>query len=193
MRPCEISARAHLHGVLQINAYSYPQVQVPQPVGLPSVVAAAGLGQTAADQVSDGQQRDQEPALVSAEPLAILVDVDDPGGDQDTDDRQDVDKQLGGLERRLCLPDKTAIAISVGDSTALADDVVVVGGASGHASPFGECVIVRDASCPRELQLTNYRRLFRLPARAFCDLHPSRWGRSGFLTLMPVTSAATEH
>jgi hypothetical protein len=57
-----------------------------QPYGLASLVAAPGLGQAPADQVTDRQQRDQEPALVGAEPLTVIVDVNHPGGDQDTED-----------------------------------------------------------------------------------------------------------
>src|SRR3954453_6914886 len=69
-----------------------------QPYGLASLVAAAGLGQAPADQITDCQQGDQEPALIGTEPLTVLVDIDHPGGDQDTEDRQHVDNQLGGLE-----------------------------------------------------------------------------------------------
>src|SRR5215218_11485017 len=92
------------------------------------LVAAAGLGQAAADQVTDCQQRDQEPAVVGAEPLTVLVDVGHPRGDQHSDDCQDVDDQLGGLERRLRLPGKTALDISSCNSGAAADHVVLVGG-----------------------------------------------------------------
>jgi hypothetical protein len=62
------------------------------------LVAAAGLGQTTADQITDRQQADQEPGSVGAEPLTVLVHVDHPGGDQYTDDRQQIDNQFGGLE-----------------------------------------------------------------------------------------------
>ena len=41
-----------------------------QPYGLASLVAAAGLGQATADQVTDRQQGDQEPALIGAEPCS---------------------------------------------------------------------------------------------------------------------------
>src|SRR5215218_3746699 len=94
------------------------------------LVAAAGLGQATADQVADGQQGDQEPALVGAEPLTVLVDVDHPRGDQHSDDCQDVDDQLGGLERRLRLPGDAAVDISSCNSGAAADHVVLVGGAA---------------------------------------------------------------
>src|SRR5215217_8135097 len=56
-----------------------------QPYGLASLVAAAGLGQATADQVADRQQGDQEPALIGTEPLTVFVNVDHPGGDQDTE------------------------------------------------------------------------------------------------------------
>src|SRR5215213_11914823 len=110
------------------------------------LVAAAGLGQAAADQVADGQQGDQEPALVGAEPLSVVVDVDHPGGDQHTEDRQYVDDQFGGFERRLGLPGDMPGVVSGCDSAAAANHVVLVGGAAGHASPYGSGVIWRDAA-----------------------------------------------
>src|SRR5215204_6664764 len=65
----------------------YPQtISGPCPTSRSAgLVAAAGLGQATADQVTDGQQGDQEPALVGAEPLTVRGDVDRPGGDQDTE------------------------------------------------------------------------------------------------------------
>src|SRR5829696_674331 len=101
------------------------------------LVAAAGLGQAAADQVTDGQQGDQEPAVVGAEPLSVVVDVDHPRGDQHSDDCQDVDDQLGGLERGLGLPGDTAVHIWWCRSAAAGGHIVRVGGAAGHASPYG--------------------------------------------------------
>src|SRR5687768_3636149 len=55
-------------------------------LSLASLVAAAGLGQATADQVTDRQQGDQEPALIGTEPLTVLVHVDHQRGDQDTED-----------------------------------------------------------------------------------------------------------
>ena len=108
--------------------------------GLASVIAAAGLGQTTADQVTDRQQGDQEPALVGAEPLTVLVDIDHQRGDQDTQDRQYVDDEFGGLERGLGLPGETAVAIPGLNSAAAAGLDIMVGGAGGHTSPFGGCL-----------------------------------------------------
>src|SRR5215204_1897947 len=102
------------------------------------LVAAAGLGQAAADQVTDCQQGDQEPAVVGAEPLTVLIDVDHPRGDQHSDDCQDVDDQLGGLERGLGLPGEAAVHIWWCRSAAAGGHVVRVCGAAGHASPYGE-------------------------------------------------------
>src|SRR5215218_439233 len=124
------------------------------------LVAAAGLGQAAADQVTDCQQGDQEPALVGAEPLTVRVDVDHPRGDQHADDCQDVDNQLGGLERRLRLPGDAAVHIWWCNGAAAGGHVVRVGGAAGHAAPYGEWDS-RDASCPaRGLQIDQRLGLF---------------------------------
>src|SRR5215217_4807720 len=116
------------------------------------LVAAAGLGQAAADQVADGQQGDQEPALVGAEPLSVLVDVDHPRGDQHTEDRQYVDDQFGGLERGLGLPGEAAVHIWWCRSAAAGGHVVGVGGAAGHASPlwrvgFDGTLLARHEDC----------------------------------------------
>src|SRR5829696_7565333 len=107
-------------------------------VRVAGLVAAAGLGQAAADQVADRQQGAQEPALVGAEPLTVLVDVDHQGGDQHTEDRQYVDDQFGGLERRLGLPGDTPRVVSGCDSAAAANHVVLVGGAAGHGFSLWE-------------------------------------------------------
>src|SRR5215203_4971632 len=100
------------------------------------LVAAAGLGEAAADQIADCQQGDQEPAVVGAEPLTVRIAVNHPRGDQHTEDRQYVDDQLGGLERRLGLPGDAAVHISWCNGAAAGGHVVRVGGAAGHASPL---------------------------------------------------------
>src|SRR5215212_4337896 len=85
---------------------------------LTSVVAAAGLGQAAADQVTNGQQGHQEPALVGTEPLSVRIDVDHQGGDQNTQYRKYVHDQFGRLKRGLGLSAETAIAVSRNDGSA---------------------------------------------------------------------------
>jgi len=67
------------------------------------VLVAASLGQAAADHVADGEDRDIQPRLVSAEALTVLVLVHHRRGDQDAEGDDDVGDQLGGLEGRLRL------------------------------------------------------------------------------------------
>src|SRR5829696_3125968 len=84
-----VMPKAHLvmASYLRGQRLCYPQtISGPCPTSRSAgLVAAAGLGQATADQVTDGQQGDQEPALVGAEPLTVRGDVDRPGGDQDTE------------------------------------------------------------------------------------------------------------
>src|SRR5829696_7595603 len=66
--------------------------------------AAAGLGQAAADHVADGEQRDVEPGLVGEEDVAAAVGVaDERGGEKHSDDGENVDDELGRLNRGLGL------------------------------------------------------------------------------------------
>jgi len=91
VRPLRIFAKGrtgYMASKLKINAFELctnDDSANCQPSGLASVVVAAGLGQAPADQVTDRQQGDQEPALIGAESLTVFVDVDHPGGDQDTE------------------------------------------------------------------------------------------------------------
>jgi hypothetical protein len=159
-------------------------------VRLAGLVAAAGLGQATADQVADGQQGDQEPSLVSAEPLTVRVDVDHQGGDQHTEDRQYVDDQLGGLERRLGLPGDAPGVVSGRDSAAAADHVVLVGGAgAGHASPLWRVDLARDAACPAKDYNRPDTAHISLTAIAPCDLH--RTMLQSELLYTPVGSCQT--
>src|SRR5829696_816964 len=111
------------------------------------LVAAAGLGQATADQITDRQQGDQEPALIGAEPLTVGTDIDHPGGDQDTEDRKQIDNQFGGLKGWLGFPGMTALVIPVCDSPggaagasprpgSAAGASCVVRAAGGHACSF---------------------------------------------------------
>src|SRR5215203_3886990 len=160
----------------------YPQtISGPCPTSRSAgLVAAAGLGQATADQVTDGQQGDQEPALVGAEPLTVRGDVDRPGGDQDTEDRQYVDDQFGGLERRLGLPSQTTVAVSGSDSAVIADHVVMVGGAGGHASPSGDCDWSGTLLARRGIATDQMPAVFRPALIALCDLHRSETASEAF-------------
>src|SRR5215210_2267350 len=111
---------------------------------LTSVVAATGLGQAAADQITDSQQGDQEPALVGTERLSVRIDVDHQGGDQNTEYRKYVHNQFGRLKRGLGLSAETVIAVSSCDGSAAADQLIMVGGAGGHDSPVGRLWFVGD-------------------------------------------------
>ena len=75
-------------------------------------LAAAGLGEAAADHVADGEERDEQPRLLGAEPAGVGL-IDDAGGDQHADDGRHVGEELGRLERRLRLREATAGGVSV--------------------------------------------------------------------------------
>src|SRR5829696_4236097 len=114
------------------------------------LVAAAGLGQATADQIADRQQGDQEPALIGAEPLTVGTDVDHPGGDQDTEDRKQIDNQFGGLKGWLGFPGMTALVIPVCDSpSGVIGASYRPGGTAGasprHGGAAGDNCVVRAA------------------------------------------------
>ena len=69
-----------------------------------AVRAAAGLGQAAADHVADGEQGDVEAGLVGEEDVAAAVGIaDESGGEKHSDDGENVDDELGRLNRGLSL------------------------------------------------------------------------------------------
>src|SRR5512132_3671592 len=98
------------------------------PVG----VAASGLGQTAADHVADGQQRDVQPHLVAGEVIgsAILA-LNAVAGDENADQNDEKGVELGCLERRLGLGGQSADGIATGTVCAAAGDVAVRGVITG--------------------------------------------------------------
>jgi hypothetical protein len=97
------------------------------------VRAAAGLGQAAADQVADRQQRDVVPGLVGEEDIAAAVGVaDQERRDQDSGDGDEVDDELGRLNRGLRLGAR-AVSPSV--------DLSVVQGVAGRAERQNNSVI----------------------------------------------------
>src|SRR5688500_14731337 len=71
---------------------------------LPVRLAAAGLGQSAADHVADGQQGDEQPDLVSGEVVSpALLAFDRVAGEQNAHQHDDVGEELSRLESGLGL------------------------------------------------------------------------------------------
>src|SRR3954452_3382247 len=101
-------------------------------------VAAAGLGEAAADHVADRQDRDVEPRLLGAEATGVGL-VDDLGGDQDAGQDGEEGEELGRLERRL------GLRLATGSGTVgLVQAVAVVGarargaGSGAHGSSYAD-------------------------------------------------------
>src|SRR3954471_4927550 len=81
-------------------------------------LAAAGLGEAAADHVAHGQDRHVEPRLLGAE-AAVVALVDHAGGDQDAGQDGEEGEEFGRLKRRLGLGGQAArgalgVAVALG-------------------------------------------------------------------------------
>src|SRR5690242_13076544 len=71
---------------------------------VPAARGAAELRQATADEVSDRQQRDQEPRPVGPEVVVVVgVDANDLGRDQHSTNRGEEDPELAALDRQLRL------------------------------------------------------------------------------------------
>src|SRR5829696_3134303 len=104
-------------------------------------LAAAGLGEAAADHVADGQDRHVQPRLPGAE-AAVVGLVDDAGGDQDAGQHGEEGEELGRLKRRLGL---RAQATRGALGTAVALGTIGPGGGlnCAHGSSRRSCGIAR--------------------------------------------------
>ena len=120
-------------------------------------VAAAGLGEPAADHVADGEQRDVEPGLVGEEDIAAAIGVTDQrGGDEHADDEED--DELGRLERGLRLSEAAPRALIVDLSGAAfmgVRGIAALVRAAGRAAANSTTVCV---SAPIHLDLLRHLR-----------------------------------
>src|SRR4051794_6687078 len=113
--------------------------------GLVVGLAAAGLGEAAADHVADGENRHVQPRLPGAE-AAVVGLVDDAGGDEDADHHRDVREELARLERGLRLGGEPAGAV-IGVAVAPGD--VLPGGVAHCAHRYLRRVVYCGSARPR--------------------------------------------